>query len=224
MYQQTMRMHVGIASFSWINVKSIEHDTYNHEQKQEFIINLLKRPNREITSVYVFILANINGMDFSLVNLFIILLIILIDYSSFINAYDFQCLTCDNFIDGPGCGEFTREIPVKTCRTYCYFAVIYNRSLSLSIHQREISSNTLTRAIRDCSPYEDMSIEENLLLESKIGRLSSSIDIITLKRCNSEQCNNEFYIKPDEFLFGRCSSYRQISFPVLIFSFVIIFY
>ncbi|CAF1117508.1 unnamed protein product [Rotaria sp. Silwood1] len=163
-------------------------------------------------------------MEFSLLNLFIILLIILIDYSSFINTYDFQCLTCDNFIDGPGCGEFTKEIPVKTCQTYCYFAVIYNRSLS--IYQRETSSNILTRAIRDCSPYEDMLIEGNLLLESKIGTLSSpsSIDIITLKRCNSEQCNNDFYLKSDEILFGRSSSYRQISFPILIFSFVIIFY
>ncbi|CAF1198330.1 unnamed protein product [Rotaria sordida] len=161
-------------------------------------------------------------MDFSLSNLFIILFIILIDYSLFINTYDFQCLTCDNFIDGPGCGEFTREIPVRTCQTYCYFAIIYNRSLPLSIHQRETSSNILLRAVRDCSPYEDMSIEGNLLLESKIG--TSSINIITLKRCNSEQCNNDFYLKSDEFLFGRSSSYRQISFPILFFSFVIIFY
>ncbi|CAF1208584.1 unnamed protein product [Rotaria sordida] len=161
-------------------------------------------------------------MDFSLSNLFIILFIILIDYSLFINTYDFQCLTCDNFIDGPGCGEFTREIPVRTCQTYCYFAIIYNHSLSLSIHQRETSSNILLRAVRDCSPYEDMSIEGNLLLESKIG--TSSINIITLKRCNSEQCNNDFYLKSDEFLFGRSSSYRQISFPILFFSFVIIFY
>ncbi|CAF4389010.1 unnamed protein product, partial [Rotaria sordida] len=53
----------------------------------------------------------------------------LFDYSSVVNAYDFQCLTCDNFIDGPGCGEFTKQIPVRACRTFCYFAIIYNRSL-----------------------------------------------------------------------------------------------
>jgi hypothetical protein len=164
-------------------------------------------------------------MDFSSLNLFIILLVLFINYSSLINAYDFQCLTCDNFIDGPGCGEFTRQIPVRTCRTFCYFAVIHNRSLLSSIVQRERSLNKLTRAIRDCSPYEDISIEGNLLLQSKIGSLSSaSIDIITIKRCNSEQCNNDFYLKPDELLLGRSSLYRQISFPLLFFSFVIIFY
>ena len=94
--------------------------------------------------------------------------LLLIDYSSIINAYDFQCLTCDNLIDGPGCGEFTRQIPVRTCNTFCYFAVIHNRSLSSSHY---INVNflriTLTRAIRDCSPYEDMSIEGNLLLRIK---------------------------------------------------------
>jgi hypothetical protein len=164
-------------------------------------------------------------MDCSLLSLFIILLFILIDYLSILNAFDFQCLTCDNFIDGPGCGEFTRQIPVKTCRTFCYFAVIHNRSLSSSLIQRELASNTLTRAIRDCSPYDDMSIEENLLLESKLGLLSStSIDIITMKRCNSEQCNNDFYLKPNELFLSIGSSYRQISFPLLFFPFFIIFY
>jgi len=162
-------------------------------------------------------------MDFFSLNLFIIIL--LINYSSIINAYDFQCLTCDNFIDGPGCGEYTRQIPVRTCRTFCYFAVIHNRSLSSSVFEREFSLNKLTRAIRDCSPYDDISIEGNLLLQSKLGSLSSSsIDIITIKRCNSEQCNNDFYLKSDEFLLGKSSSYRQISFPLLFFSFVIIFY
>lgn len=164
-------------------------------------------------------------MDFTSLNLYIILLILLIEYSSFINAYDFQCLTCDNFIDGPGCGEYTREIPVKTCRTFCYFAVVYNRSIPSSVYRNELHSNTLTRAIRDCSPYDDMSIEEGLLLGSKLGSFStSSIDIIILKRCNSEQCNNDFYIKEDEILFSTGSSYRHISFPILFFSFVIIFY
>ncbi len=179
----------------------------------------------ESNKSFFFFYRNINGMDFSSLNLFIILLVLFINYSSLINAYDFQCLTCDNFIDGPGCGEFTRQIPVRTCRTFCYFAVIHNRSLLSSVIQRERSLNKLTRAIRDCSPYEDISIEGNLLLQSKIGLLSSaSIDIITIKRCNSEQCNNDFYLKPDELLLGRSSSYRQISFPLLFFSFVIIFY
>jgi hypothetical protein len=164
-------------------------------------------------------------MDFYYLNLLSILFLMLIDYSSIINAYDFQCLTCDNFIDGPGCGEFTKEIPVRTCQTFCYFAIINNRSLS-SQSKRELSTITLTRAIRDCSPYDDMSIDENILLESKIGSLSSSsmIDIITIKRCNSEQCNNDFYLKSDAFLFGKSSSYRQISFPLLFFLFIIIFY
>ena len=117
-------------------------------------------------------------MDFSTVNLFILLLFLLIDYSSFINAYGFQCLTCDNFLDGPGCGEFTREIPVRTCRTFCYFAVIHNRSLSSSssVLQREFPSNMFTRAIRDCSLYDDMLVEGNLLLESKIGSSRILID------------------------------------------------
>jgi hypothetical protein len=158
-------------------------------------------------------------------NLLWILFLILIDYSLIINAYDFQCLTCDNLIDGPGCGEFTKQIPVRTCKTFCYFAILHNRSFS-SIPKRELSTITLTRAIRDCSPYDDMSIEGNLLLESKIGSLSLSpfIDIITIKRCNSEQCNNDFYLKSDALLFGRSSSYRQISFPLLFFLFMIIFY
>jgi hypothetical protein len=155
-------------------------------------------------------------------NILSILFLILIDYSSIINAYDFQCLTCDNFIDGPGCGEFTKQIPVRTCNTFCYFAIINNRSRS----ERELSTITLTRAIRDCSPYDDMSIDGDILLESKIGLLSSSslIDIITIKRCNSEQCNNDFYLKSDAFLLGKSSSYRQISFPLLFFLFIIIFY
>ncbi|CAF4087330.1 unnamed protein product [Adineta steineri] len=166
----------------------------------------------------------IHGMDFSTINLFIIILFFLfIDYSLFINASDIQCLTCDNFVDGPGCGEFTRQIPVRTCQTYCYFAIIHNRSLSSSIYQREFPSNKITRAIRDCSPYDDMSIEGNLLLKSKISSLSS-IDIILIRRCNSEQCNNDFYVKPDELILSRSSSYRQISFPFLFFLFVIIFY
>ncbi len=166
-------------------------------------------------------------MDLYYLNLLFILFLMLIDYSSIINAYDFQCLTCDNFIDGPGCGEFTKQIPVRTCRTFCYFAVIYNRSISSSISKRELPTITLTRAIRDCSPYDDMSIEGNILLESKIGSSSSSsplIDIITIKRCNSEQCNNDFYLKSDEFLLGISSSYQRISFPLLFFLFVIIFY
>jgi hypothetical protein len=156
----------------------------------------------------------------------IFLLVFLINYSSFLNASDFQCLTCDNLIDGPGCGEFTRQIPVRTCRTFCYFAVIHNRSLASTILERELSLNTLTRAIRDCSPYDDISIEGNLLLQSKLGSLpSSSIEILTIKRCNSEQCNNEFYLKPDELILGsKSSSNRQRSFPILFFLFVIIFY
>lgn len=142
-----------------------------------------------------------------------ILLILLINYSSFIQTYDFQCLTCDNFIDGSGCGEYTKQIPVRTCRTFCYFAIIYNRSFLSS-----------TRAIRDCSPYDDISIEGNLLLQSKVGSLISSIDIITIKRCNSEQCNNDFYLQTDELLLGKSSSYYQISFPILFSSFLIFFY
>jgi hypothetical protein len=156
----------------------------------------------------------------------IFLLVFIINYSSFLKAYDFQCLTCDNLIDGPGCGEFTRQIPVRTCRTFCYFAVIHNRSLTTSILEREHSVNRLTRAIRDCSPYDDISIEGNLLLQSKIGSVpSSSIEILTIKRCNSEQCNNEFYLKPDELFRGNHSSSNQsYSFPILFFLFLIIFY
>jgi hypothetical protein len=157
----------------------------------------------------------------------IFLLVFFINYSLFLNAYDFQCLTCDNLIDGPGCGEFTRQIPVRTCRTFCYFAVIHNRSLTTtSVFERELSMNTLTRAIRDCSPYDDISIEGNLLLQSKIGSISSSsIEILTIKRCNSEQCNNEFYLKPDELLLNsQCSFNRSLSFPILFFLFMIIFY
>lgn len=151
----------------------------------------------------------------------------LIDYSSIISAYDFQCLTCDNFIDGPGCGEYTKQIPLRPCRTFCYFAIIHNRSLiSSSVSKNDYTPMTLTRAIRDCSAYEDMSIEENVLLESKLGLLSSSshIDIITVKRCNSEQCNNDFYLRSNDILYGTSSSYRQISFPLYIFLFMIIFY
>ncbi|CAF5215773.1 unnamed protein product, partial [Rotaria magnacalcarata] len=81
------------------------------------------------------------------------------------------------------------------------------------------------RAIRDCSPYDDMSMEGNQLLESKIGALStSSIDIITLKRCNSEQCNNDFYLKAEQIFLGRSSSYRHLSFPFSFLPFVIIFF
>ena len=153
----------------------------------------------------------------------IFLLVLLLHYSSFLHCYDFQCLTCDNFLDGPGCGEYTRQIPVRTCRTFCYFALIHNHSFSSTILQRELSFNTLTRAIRDCSPYDDISIEGNLLLQSKIGS-SSSMDIITIKRCNSEQCNNDFYLKPDELLLDRNSAIQSRSFPLLFCPFVMIFY
>ena len=147
----------------------------------------------------------------------IFLLLCLINYSSLLKTYDFQCLTCDNFIDGPGCGEFTRQIPVRTCRTFCYFAIIHNHS---TILQSELSLNRLTRAIRDCSPYDDISIDGSLLLQSKLGSISSSsIEILTIKRCNSEQCNNEFYLKSDELLSSKTSSPKRMSFPLLFFLF-----
>src|ERR1700722_16552624 len=108
-------------------------------------------------------------MDFSS---YYFLLIFLMFNLTILYAYDFQCLTCDNYIDGPGCGEFTRQIPVRTCTTFCYFAVIHNHSLttiSSSLLERELTSITLTRAIRDCSPFDDISIEANILLELKLG-------------------------------------------------------
>lgn len=159
------------------------------------------------------------------VNLLPILFFILIDYSSIINAYDFQCLTCDNFIDGPGCGEFTKQIPVRTCNTFCYFAIINNRSSS-SYSKREVPTITLTRAIRDCSPSDDMLIEADRLLESKLGSLSYSplVEIIAFKRCNSEQCNNDFYLQSDAFVLGKGFLSQQISFPLLCLLFLIIFY
>lgn len=169
-------------------------------------------------------------MDVFSVNLLTILFFFVIDYSSIINAYDFQCLTCDNFIDGPGCGEFTKQIPLRTCHTFCYFAIINNRSsssFSSSSHSKgEFSTITLTRAIRDCSPYDDMLIDPDRLLESKLGSLSFSplVEIISFKRCNSEQCNNDFYLQSDAFVLGKSSFSRQISFPLLCLLFLIIFY
>jgi hypothetical protein len=169
-------------------------------------------------------------MDVFNLNLLALLSFIIFDCSSMIYAYDFQCLTCDNFIDGPGCGEFTKQIPVRTCRTYCYFAIVQNRTRSLSTNNRnQLDTLMFTRAIRDCSPYDDMSIEGNILLESKLGAHSSSIDIVTLKRCNSEQCNNDFYLKVDEFRLNRSLSLCSTSVPLLcfltmsIFSFVNMF-
>lgn len=153
------------------------------------------------------------------------LLLFLISSSSTFKSDDFQCLVCDNFLDGPGCGEFTRQIPVRTCRTFCYFAVIHNRSLASSTLRRELALDTYTRAIRDCSPYDDISIEGNLLLQTKLGLTSMNfIDIRTLRRCNSEQCNNEFYLQADEFLLGRSSVLCARFVPRCVFSFVIIFY
>jgi len=136
--------------------------------------------------------------------LFFLLLIQLI---SFIYSYDFQCLICDNSFDGPGCGDYTREIPVRRCRTFCYFTILSNQ-----------------RAIRDCSPYDDISIDNHILLQSKIN-LTSTIEILSLKRCTSEQCNNDFYIQSNEFLlYGRSSSInRSMIYFVIIFSFVIHF-
>ena len=165
-------------------------------------------------------------MDWYYLTLLFSLFLLLFEYSSIVDAYDFQCLICDNYIDGPGCGEFTKQIPVQTCRTFCYFAIIHNRTFSSSVSKRELSTVTLTRAIRDCSPYDDMSIDGPVLLESKLGSLSTSphIDIITIKRCNSEQCNNDFYLRSDDLLYGGSSSYRQISFPLRFFLFLIIFY
>lgn len=145
--------------------------------------------------------------------------------SSSFKSDDFQCLICDNFLDGPGCGEFTRQLPVRTCQTFCYFAVIHNRSLASSKLRRELALDTYTRAIRDCSPYDDISIDGSLLLQSKIGLSSmNTIEIRTLRRCNSEQCNNEFYLQPDELLFGRSSSQCASFVPRCLFSFVMIFY
>ena len=150
----------------------------------------------------------------------IILILLLVDYSLHIHGYEFQCLTCDNLSDGPGCGEFTREIPLQTCRTFCYFAILHNRSMNRSPLP---SSDRFLRAIRDCSPYDDISIEGYQLIQSKVGSSisPSSIDILTLKRCNSEQCNNEFYLNPEALLVNRSSS---SSAPPSFFSFVIIFY
>jgi hypothetical protein len=166
-------------------------------------------------------------MDVNALNRLSLLVLLILELVSLLCAYDFQCLTCDNLVDGPGCGEFTIQIPVQTCRTFCYFAIVHNRSsLSTSATvKRDLASVTLTRAIRDCSPYEDMSVEGHLLLESKLGSLSSMIDIITLKRCNSEQCNNDFYLKTDEMLLlGRSSFSRFCSFPLLLSVATVIFY
>ena len=160
-------------------------------------------------------------MDVPFVNLFGILLLLVIDYSSIISAYDFQCLTCDNTLDGPGCGEFTRQIPVRTCQTFCYFAVLNNRSSSSTpVRPSESPSRTHLRAIRDCSPYDDMSVEAHVLLESKIGA-SHPLDILTIKRCNSEQCNNDFYLNTDVFLSHGNGRLRP---PASFVSLVIIFY
>ena len=169
-------------------------------------------------------------MDFSYLTIVALLCVLLLDCSSIVHGYDFQCLTCDNFIDGPGCGEFTKQIPVRNCRTFCYFAILQNRTSSIvpssaASRRHGLTSIALMRAIRDCSPYEDMSIEGNLLLESKLGSLSPSIDIITLKRCNSEQCNNDFYLKPDDVLpRGKSCLTRSIPFPLLFSLSMIIFY
>ena len=129
-----------------------------------------------------------DGMDLSYLNLLTFLSLFVVNVSALISSTEFQCLICDNLLDGPGCGEFTLTMPLRTCRTFCYFAIIYNRS---SISQR---------AIRDCSLYDDMSVDGTLLLEDKLGQRTSTIDILTLKRCNSEQCNNDFYLKSDEYL------------------------
>ena len=159
-------------------------------------------------------------MDFismsSLVTLLFLLL--LVDYSLNLHASEFQCLTCDNRVDGPACGEFTREIPLRTCRTFCYFAILLNRSAPAS------PSLASLRAIRDCSPSDDLSIEGYQLLESKIGTSHSSpstIEILSLKRCNSEQCNNEFYLNPED-LFANHSSLTSL--PAGVLFFVMIFY
>lgn len=163
-------------------------------------------------------------------NILVILLISILDLSSIVSAYEFQCLTCDNFIDGPGCGEFTKQIPVRNCRTFCYFAIVHNYSSNILLASSKTmkssaTSTILTRAIRDCSPFDDMSIEENLLLESKIGSFSPSIEIVTLKRCNSEQCNNDFYLKSDDLLVqSRTCPTRSISLSLLPFLLTIIFY
>ena len=152
----------------------------------------------------------------------IYLLLFLLNYSSSFKSDDFQCLICDNFLDGPGCGEFTRQIPVRTCQTFCYFAIIHNRSLASSSLRRALALDTHTRAIRDCSPYDDISIEGSLLLQSKIGLIvSNSMEILTIRRCNSEQCNNEFYLQPDELILGRNSSNRTRVFFKWIFSFLV---
>lgn len=141
-----------------------------------------------------------DGMDLSYLNLLTFLSLFIINVSSLISSTEFQCLICDNLIDGPGCGEFTRTIPLRTCRTFCYFAIIHNRS---SISQR---------AIRDCSPYDDMSVDGTLLLEDKLNHRTSTIDILTLKRCNSEQCNNDFYLKSDGYLLiNRTSTFSSSS-------------
>ena len=152
-----------------------------------------------------------------------LLLFLLMAYSVLVNANNFQCLTCDNLLDGPGCGEFTRIIPVRTCQTFCYFAVIHNRSADSSAPRRELSRNPSIRAIRDCSPYADMNIDGTVLLKPKIDSFAS-VNILTIRRCDSEQCNNDFYLDPTLLLSGSESAYRRISVPLRLFSFVIIFY
>ncbi|CAF0862082.1 unnamed protein product [Didymodactylos carnosus] len=110
------------------------------------------------------------------------------------NCYkqSFQCLQCDNQIDGPGCGEFSQIIPLQECKTFCYFAIIRNYTTH---HKRRLL--IATRAIRDCSTYSDIEVETETLLETKIPNIRHyrSLDIVTIKRCTGEQCNNEFYLK-----------------------------
>lgn len=160
-------------------------------------------------------------MDLTSLNVLLTVLFIFLDDACSVDVHEIQCLTCDNLLDGPGCGEFTRQIAVTSCRTFCYFTVLHDRSSSFG----GLPSTGVLRAIRDCSPSEDMLIEGYQLLEPKLGSsASSSIEILTMKRCNSEQCNNDFYLKAEELLTSGSSARLRRSFPLGFVRFVIIFY
>ncbi|CAF1236132.1 unnamed protein product, partial [Didymodactylos carnosus] len=159
----------------------------------------------------------VNGME---LNLFYICFNMILIQLGKCYRQSFQCLQCDNQIDGPSCGEFSKIIPLQECQTFCYFAIIRN----YTIYRRKRLHTT--RAIRDCSNYSDIEIESEKILEIKIPNIRHhrSLNIMTVKRCIGEQCNNEFYLKESNGGSLTTKITSRHCYYLIIISFVIILF
>ena len=165
---------------------------------------------------FAFLLETKTKLDeMDLIRLLPFFVVVLFGEYSYTYATDLMCLKCDSQHGDSGCGEFTQTIPLEKCETYCYFLVLRHRS----------TPNHL-RAIRDCSPFDDVNIDINKILRTKLDDSAtlSSLQIIGSRRCDADQCNTDFYTNARELLSNRTNSPRKnLFYKIFLFTLTLLF-